>query len=119
MNPKFNGWWENVVLTQDNKYDKGSPCWWAWEGWQGAQRYESRRAEDGKRMDEVSIIAEDAEERSLFDQNTAKLFGGDVLEHVQSSLRVLSKAAPQKGSYAKLLAICSNEIGKSRLTHKD
>ena len=62
MNPKFNGWWENGDLTQDNKYDKGSPCWWAWE---------------------------------------------------------LSKAAPQKGSYAKLLAICSNEIGKSRLTHKD
>ncbi len=38
MTPEFNRWWDADDLTQTNPYNEETPCWWAWEGWQAAQR---------------------------------------------------------------------------------
>ena len=38
MTPEFNRWWDADELTQTNPYTEDTPVWWAWEGWQAAQR---------------------------------------------------------------------------------
>lgn len=38
MTHEFNRWWDADELTQTNPYAEDTPVWWAWEGWQAAQR---------------------------------------------------------------------------------
>jgi hypothetical protein len=40
MTPEFNEWWDSVPLTADNPYQKETPIYWAWEGWQAARKRE-------------------------------------------------------------------------------
>lgn len=60
------------------------------------------------------MLTEDTRERAAFDRDTADLYQGDPLAQVQQTLTILSRTAPQHGSYAKVLAICANEIEKAR-----
>ncbi len=63
---------------------------------------------------ELNLLPEDPVERRYFDEHAATL-GMDPLEMVQNALTIMHKCAeyPQ-GSYAKMLAIYSNEIAKAR-----
>jgi hypothetical protein len=37
MTEEFNNWWDSDALTtQGNNFEKGTPAYWAWEGWQAA-----------------------------------------------------------------------------------
>jgi len=44
MTEEFNRWWDADELTQTNPYADDTPVWWAWEGWQAAQRSYAREA---------------------------------------------------------------------------
>ena len=35
---QFFEWWNGDDLTPNNDFPKDSPIWWAWEGWQAANR---------------------------------------------------------------------------------
>ncbi len=58
------------------------------------------------------LLPEDSAERASFDRTTEDLYDGNPLKQVRTTLTILSKTAPQGGSYAKVLAICANEISK-------
>ena len=62
------------------------------------------------------MLTEDVRDREYFDRNTAELYGGDPLAQVQHTLATMSRTAPQGGSFARILAICANEIEKARTT---
>jgi hypothetical protein len=47
MTPEFNEWWDSVPLTADNPYQKETPIYWAWEGWQAARKREWKGLKDG------------------------------------------------------------------------
>lgn len=34
MTEEFNNWWNSDAVLQDNPYNKNTPVYWAWEGWQ-------------------------------------------------------------------------------------
>jgi septal ring factor EnvC (AmiA/AmiB activator) len=53
---------------------------------------------------------EDPQERASFDRTTKTLFNGRPLRAIASALTQFSKANPEQGSLAKMLAIYSNEI---------
>lgn len=60
----------------------------------------------------LELLSEDPAERASFDRATQEVYDGDPLRMVRTTLTILSKTAPQGGSYAKVLAICANEISK-------
>lgn len=60
------------------------------------------------------MLTEDAREREYFDRNTSEMYGGEPLAQVQHTLATMSLSAPQGGSFARILAICANEIEKAR-----
>jgi hypothetical protein len=57
-------------------------------------------------------MPEDANERRMFDDIT-KTLGGRPLRVVANALSIMSRTAPQEGSYAKQLAIYANECLKA------
>lgn len=34
MTEEFNKWWNSDGLVEDNPYERDTPAFWAWEGWQ-------------------------------------------------------------------------------------
>jgi hypothetical protein len=38
--PRFSEWWDMDVYYPGNPFEKGSPAFWAWEGWQAALQYD-------------------------------------------------------------------------------
>ncbi len=36
MTEEFNKWWNSDGLVEDNPYERDTPAFWAWEGWQAA-----------------------------------------------------------------------------------
>ena len=34
----FNAWWDSDVMPSANPFAEGSAAYWAWAGWQAAQR---------------------------------------------------------------------------------
>jgi hypothetical protein len=36
MTEDFNKWWNSDGLVEDNPYERDTPAFWAWEGWQAA-----------------------------------------------------------------------------------
>jgi len=34
MTEDFNKWWNSDGLVEDNPYERDTPAFWAWEGWQ-------------------------------------------------------------------------------------
>jgi len=36
MTEEFNKWWNSDGLIEDNPYERDTPAFWAWEGWQAA-----------------------------------------------------------------------------------
>jgi hypothetical protein len=47
-NPRFIQWWDEDACCPANPFEKGSPAFWAWEGWQAALSYNVPKAEDKK-----------------------------------------------------------------------
>lgn len=61
------------------------------------------------------MLKEDPRERAIFDRNTIELYSGDAMAQVHQTLTTMSATAPQGGTFAKLLAVCANEIEKARV----
>jgi len=40
MTEDFNKWWNSDGLVEDNPYERDTPAFWAWEGWQAAVKAE-------------------------------------------------------------------------------
>ena len=40
MTEDFNKWWDSDELAEDNPYERDTPAFWAWEGWQAALKAE-------------------------------------------------------------------------------
>jgi hypothetical protein len=53
----FNRWWNADGLIEDNPFNRDTPAFWAWEGWQAAlknsvmtdEEYEQAMADEGQR----------------------------------------------------------------------
>lgn len=60
------------------------------------------------------MLSEGPRERSAFDENTRELYSGDPLAQVQHMLTMWARQAPPSGTYARMLAICANEVEKAR-----
>jgi len=45
---RFNEWWDKDYYYPANPFEKGSPAFWAWEGWQAAVHYDMKKVEDKK-----------------------------------------------------------------------
>ena len=43
MTDAFNRWWNSDGLVEDNPYNKDTPAFWAWEGWQAAIKAEREK----------------------------------------------------------------------------
>lgn len=56
------------------------------------------------------MLQEDSTERAQFDSATRDVYGGRALAQVQSILNSFAKQFPERGSFAKMLAICANEV---------
>jgi hypothetical protein len=37
MTEEFNKWWNSDGLIEDNPYERDTPAFWAWEGWEAAR----------------------------------------------------------------------------------
>jgi hypothetical protein len=46
--PRFTEWWDEDVYYSANPFEKGSPAFWAWEGWQAALNYDMPKEENKK-----------------------------------------------------------------------
>ena len=55
MTDAFNRWWNAEELVEGNPYNKDTPVYWAWAGWQAGQvgmtdeEYEQAMADEGQR----------------------------------------------------------------------
>jgi hypothetical protein len=55
MTDAFNRWWNAEELVEGNPYNKDTPAYWAWAGWQAGQvgmtdeEYEQAMADEGQR----------------------------------------------------------------------
>lgn len=57
MTDAFNRWWNADGLIEDNPFNRDTPAFWAWEGWQAAlknsvmtdEEYEQAMADEGQR----------------------------------------------------------------------
>jgi hypothetical protein len=56
-NEAFNRWWNADGLIEDNPFNRDTPAFWAWEGWQAAlkssvmtdEEYEQAMVDEGQR----------------------------------------------------------------------
>jgi len=78
MTEEFNKWWNSDGLVEDNPYERDTPAFWAWEGWQAAVK--EKREWQGLTDDEIKEIVGGWKAlpiagytRKLFDQIEAKL----------------------------------------------
>ncbi len=51
----FNDWWDSDSMPPSNPFAEGSPAYWAWAGWQAAQRKWAGLTDD--QLDEIAVIA--------------------------------------------------------------
>jgi hypothetical protein len=52
MTDAFNRWWNAEELVEGNPYNKDTPAYWAWVGWQAGmtdKEYEQAMADEGQR----------------------------------------------------------------------
>lgn len=72
MTEDFNKWWNTDGLVEDNPYERDTPAFWAWEGWQAAiaaerkplmteEEYEQAMADEGQRR----MLSFDTDVRAL------------------------------------------------------
>ncbi len=87
MTDAFNKWWNAEELIEGNPYNKDTPAYWAWAGWQAGQvgmtdeEYEQAMADEGQRR----MLEIDTEVRAMIKEAVdaereacAKLFDGEV-----------------------------------------
>lgn len=61
-------------------------------------------------MSHLELLPEDESERKSYDSSVEKLFYGNSLLCVSTTLAIWSKQYPSDGTLSKLLAIMSNEV---------
>jgi hypothetical protein len=54
MTEDFNKWWNADGLVEDNPYERDTPAFWAWEGWQAGAAAE--REWQGLTEDEIAQL---------------------------------------------------------------
>jgi hypothetical protein len=54
MTEDFNKWWNSDGLIEDNPYERDTPAFWAWEGWQAG--VEAEREWQGLTDEEVGML---------------------------------------------------------------
>lgn len=52
MTEDFNKWWDSDGLVEDNPYERDTPAFWAWEGWQAG--VDAEREACAKVLDEMA-----------------------------------------------------------------